>query len=139
MIMAQVSNSWTSGDDIPAIALEWYAKGQRYVTTQHYRDALAAFSRAIHVVPDWAEAWYHLGWVWGVLEAYELALYAFDKTLERLPTHAKAWYYRGLALTYLSLPHQGMESVDRALALNPALDGAQSLRQQLRDRLDERP
>jgi TolB-like protein len=82
--------------------------------------ALDAIEHARGIDDDFAELYTVEGfyWYWGFLD-YERALYKLDKAIEMMPGNDQAWMGRGYISRRSGLWEQAVESIERALRLNP--------------------
>jgi tetratricopeptide (TPR) repeat protein len=62
----------------------------------HYEDAIADFTKAIELKPNFAEAYHNRGNTKHILEDYEGAIADFTKAIEYKEDFAKAYFNRGL-------------------------------------------
>jgi len=81
--------------------------------------ALAAFSRAIELEPDDADAWYNKGVALAKLRRTEEARSAYDRAIELRPEYADAWYNKGVALAKLATTEEALNAFERAIELKP--------------------
>src|SRR5438105_1078305 len=111
-------------------AYEAFAKGMLNLRLESYEAldrAVLFFERAVRLDADYARAHLQLGSAYDVKASYlttpelhERAIESFRRALELSPDLALAWKELGSALTSLGREEEGLEAVQRALALDPA-------------------
>ncbi|MGH9475921.1 MAG: tetratricopeptide repeat protein [Terriglobales bacterium] len=109
--------------DDPSTPAGWVAHARLLQTGERNTSALAAFDRALALDPAFGPAWLGKALLLEDLERFEAALAAYDALLEHaanIPAlQSAAWSNRaGLLLRAQQYP-QALESLDRALALDP--------------------
>jgi len=110
----QLNLAQQSGDD-GRIAAAYNNRGVAYVAAAGYDDAIASYTKAVAVDPEYAEAYYNRGNAFARERDYDDAIGDYGKALRLDPTLEYAYNNRGLA--YL---RQGND--DRAIAdFNEAL------------------
>ena len=81
--------------------IDHFAQGNRYFSKQQYREAIAAYDKAIQVNPS-SRAYYNRGFA-KMESGQELAAISdYTKAIERNPSYAKAYYHRGIAYGLLN-------------------------------------
>jgi tetratricopeptide (TPR) repeat protein len=106
---------------------ELFKVGARLLAAGRAEQSVNVFTRVIERAPAFAEGWnkratayYHIG-------EYEKSLSDIDETLRRNPFHFGALSGAGLCLIELERYPQALSFFDRALRINPNLDGIQEL------------
>ena len=94
-------------------------------------EAEKAYLRALQMCPNYADALADLAELRLDQERYEDALELSQSAVNLDPGHADAWTRRGRALYHLGRANEALQSLDRALAVNPNLGEAQDLRTQI--------
>ena len=112
-----------------------WSKGYALELQQRPQEALSLYEQTIALKPNFAEAWNNKGTALFQLGRFEEALTAFNKATGIDPQFAEAWNNRGAALGSLRRYAEAADSVDRALQIQPDYEDAQSLREQIRQRL----
>jgi TolB-like protein/cytochrome c-type biogenesis protein CcmH/NrfG len=123
------------GDETPVLeAYEAFTKGMinyRQESHECLDRATFLFERATRLDPAYARAWLELGSVLAtkaeylaIPELHERALLAYRKSLELRPGLVRAWREMGHVLVMLGREQEGIESIRRALELDPADAGA---------------
>lgn len=95
------------------------ALGVLLLANRDFIKALAAFTEAIRLQSDFAEAHYNLGSVLSELNQEEAAIAAFEKALRFQPQMVQAWNNMGNALLNVGRYGECIESQRRAIALKP--------------------
>ncbi|HEY3119666.1 MAG TPA: protein kinase [Vicinamibacteria bacterium] len=111
-------------------AYEAFAKGMLNLRLESYEAldrAVLFFERAVSLDPGYARAHLQLGSAYDVKASYlvlpemhERAIASFRRAIELAPELTLAWKELGSALTSLGREEEGIEAVQRALALDPA-------------------
>ncbi|MEB3356197.1 MAG: tetratricopeptide repeat protein [Synechococcales bacterium] len=119
----------------PNNAQALWSKGYAYDQQKRHQEALTLYDQALAIDPNFAEAWSNKGTALLLLQNSEAALVAFDRAVDLDPELAEAWNNRGAALWNLRRFNEAVDSVDRALAIRPDYADANTLRQEMRNRL----
>src|SRR6185437_5028100 len=81
--------------------------------------AVADFSKAVALAPDYAEAYYNRANALRDQRKFEAALADFDKVVAIKPDYAEAYNNRGVALRELKKFDAAIADYDRAIAIKP--------------------
>ena len=108
-----------SNDHAPAT--DFFLAGNAYVNLRKYREAVAAYTRAIAQAPQDALAFRNRGIARIALGAPQQALNDLDKSLELAPLDAVAYNHRGITHYALNNVQQAARDFTKALELNPKL------------------
>lgn len=100
--------------------------------------AVETFSDVIARRPDFAEGWNKRATVYFMLGQYEKSLADCDEVMKRNPYHFGALSGYGLIHLRLRQPDQALAWFEKALAVNPNLDGVRDSVDTLRQLLIER-
>jgi serine/threonine protein kinase len=114
-----------------------WSKGYALEAQQRPQEAIQLYDQAIALRSNFAEAWNNKGTALLRLNKPAEAVAAFDKATGFDPTFAEAWNNRGAALWSLRRYQEAIASVDKALQIQPNYPDAQSLRDQMRQRLGQ--
>lgn len=95
------------------------SKGIALSIMGRYEEALQTFDEAIEISPEFADAWYNKGYLLFTLKDYSNSIVCFEKTTMYDKTYFKAWKYKGIALYYLGEYEEALESLKKALELDP--------------------
>ncbi|MBW4691158.1 MAG: tetratricopeptide repeat protein [Lyngbya sp. HA4199-MV5] len=107
---------------------DYFNQGKALFYEARYKEALAAYDKALELDPDYYEVWNHRGVALGNLQLYTAAIAAFDKALELKPDYYEVWNNRGVALGSLQLYTAAIAAFDKALELKPEYQEAWSNR-----------
>jgi tetratricopeptide (TPR) repeat protein len=112
---------WSRSGD-PAID-RLFASGVEHMQRQDFDDALKVFDQIVRRKPAFAEGWNKRATVYFLLGEDEKSLLDCDEVLKRNPKHFGA--LSGAGQIHLRLGHlqQALEFFERALKVNPNLDG----------------
>src|SRR5271156_6350217 len=97
-----------------------YARGYQQLTQSNSNEALASFSEAIRLEPDFAEAYCARG----TLKSDSEALSDYDKAIRLDPRFAAAYSNRAIARENLGNQAGAMADYDRAIELDPHFSDA---------------
>lgn len=111
----------------------WNVRGNSLASKGRYKEAVAAFDKALEISPRFFEAWYNkasafegLGKKHKADECYYIAfileLLSYNKVLERNPMDADAWNGRGIVLELLGDSRRALESFNKALKIDSEND-----------------
>ena len=96
-------------------------EGLLYTNTGEYHKAIAAFTRAIELDPNFTDAYISRGWVYIELEQYEQAVVDYTKAIELDPSLADAYINRSGAYIELGQYEQAIVDYEKAVQLNANL------------------
>jgi len=94
--------------------------------------AVDTFTRIIERRPDFAEGWNKRATVYYLMGEYTKSLADCDEVMKRNPYHFGALSGYGMIHTQLGNPERALEYFERALAINPNLDGVREAANTLR-------
>jgi tetratricopeptide (TPR) repeat protein len=101
-------------------AVQWLQKGYEYLDKQKDNDmAIAAFSQAIALNPQYAEAYNNRGVAYVYKGRYDLASADYERAISIKPQYAQAYYNRGVIEGRKGQYNMAINDYDRAIALNP--------------------
>ena len=115
-----------SSDTLPIneMALLWFERGNAYVQSGDYEDAVEDFTQAITTDPNYADAYYSRGRVLGRLGKHQQAIGDFTQALSLNPKNANAHADRGAAYGSLGQHALAISDFTQAITLNPNFAGA---------------
>lgn len=115
-----------------------YQQGLEQMAASNLREAVATFTAIIAKRPTFAEAWNKRATVYYVMGLLDLSLQDCDEVLKRNPNHFGA--LSGYAQIYLQKGdlRQAITYFERALKVNPNLDGIPEAIEQLQQKLEEK-
>lgn len=93
----------------PKSAIVYDLKGVILKKQQRYDEALASFSKAVTIEPDFAIAWYNFGQVEQILGNYEVAKKYFDRAIELQEDLTKAYFNRAFLLKQMGDRESALE------------------------------
>ncbi|MFH0997135.1 MAG: tetratricopeptide repeat protein [Pseudomonadota bacterium] len=106
------------------MVLLWLERGDAYVLSGNYEDAVKDFTQAITADPNYADAYYRRGHVLGRLGKHEQAIDDFTRAIELNPKNANAYADRGAAYGFLGQHAPAISDFTQAITLNPNFAGA---------------
>ena len=109
-----------------------FAIGVEQMTSREGNDAIATFTRIIERRPDFAEGWNKRATVYYLMGDYTKSLADCDEVMKRNPYHFGALSGYGMIHTQLGNPERALEYFEKALAINPNLDGVRDAAESLR-------
>jgi len=90
-----------------------------------FDDAIRTFTALIDLVPDYAEGWNKRATVYFYAGNFADSLADIDKTLDLEPRHFGAQSGQGLVFDALEEPEAALEAFEKAMRLNPHMQGIQ--------------
>ena len=100
-------------------ANDWYVLGTDAFFGERYEEALADYTKAIEIKPDFADAYNNRGVILGKLERNEEALADYTKAIEIRPDDADNYYNRGNTLDKLDRYAEALADYAKAIELQP--------------------
>lgn len=97
--------------------------------------AVEAFTRITERLPDFAEGWNKRATVYYLMGEYKKSLADCDEVMKRNPFHYGALSGYGMIYIQLDEPGRALEYYERALDVNPNLDGVKNAVEILHDAL----
>jgi tetratricopeptide (TPR) repeat protein len=94
-------------------------EGDNHFKEHHYKEALAAYERAIELDPRDATLYYLKGTALGRLGEKELALAAYERATELDPAYAAAYFEQGKLCRRLGWNRKALAALEQALRLDP--------------------
>jgi tetratricopeptide (TPR) repeat protein len=111
-----------SGSDTVDLLMGWAMKAME---EKDYATALDFLDRVIIMKPDYAEGWNKRATVYFMMDDYAKSIADIGKTLALEPRHFGALSGLGLIMRELGEDKRAIEAYQRALAVDPNLDGVQ--------------
>ena len=118
----------------PSVHIE---KGVAHYESKEYDQAIAEYSKAIEINPNYADAYYNRGLVYDDLKEYSQAIADYSKAIEINPNYADAYYNRGLIHYNLKEYDQAIADYSQAIEINPNYANAHYNRGLVYDNLEE--
>jgi tetratricopeptide (TPR) repeat protein len=132
----QIWAIWVASDNPEVNRL--MSEGTDAMAVQDYKTALADFTRMITIAPDFAEGWNKRATVLWLLNDYEGSMADVDKTLALEPRHFGALWGLGVMDAALEHDEEAIAAFEKALAVNPHLEGVteqiEALKQRIKDK-----
>ncbi len=114
------------------------SEGTDAMAAQDYKAALADFTKMIAIAPDFAEGWNKRATVLWLLNDYEGSMADVDKTLALEPRHFGALWGLGAMDAALEHDEEAIAAFEKALAVNPHLEGVSEQIEALKKRIKEK-
>jgi tetratricopeptide (TPR) repeat protein len=111
-----------SGSDTIDLLMSWAMKAME---AKDYAVALDFLDRVIMMRPDFAEGWNKRATVYFLLDDYSKSIADIGKTLALEPRHFGALSGLGMIMKELGEDKRAIEAYQKALAVDPNLDGVQ--------------
>jgi len=102
-------------------------RGISEMSSERLSEAVATFTRVIELKPDFAEGWNKRATVYYLAGEYRRSLADCDEVIKRNPQHFGALSGYGQIYLKLDQPEKALEYFRRAVAVNPNLDGVETL------------
>jgi tetratricopeptide (TPR) repeat protein len=126
---------WNRSGD-PA-ADELFQTGFAQMQQGDLAQAVETFTRLILLKPDFAEAWNKRATLYFLLEDDRASARDCDEVLKRNPQHFGALAGYGQIMLRSHHPRQALEYFERALAINPNMDGVEEAVESLQEMLKD--
>jgi serine/threonine-protein kinase len=117
---------------VPPAALGAYRRGQELVKSHQFAPALAAFSQALALHPDWPSAIFARARTFQLSGQFAEAVPGFTQYLSVRPKGFRAYAFRGLSLLRLKQDDRALGDFEQALSIEPRLPSALYGRGQVR-------
>ncbi len=124
---------WSRSGDAEIDAL--FANGVQEMSDGLWADAVRTFTAIIARKPDFAEGWNKRATVYYLMGEYKKSLADCDEVMKRNPFHYGALSGYGMIYIQLDEPGRALEYYERALDVNPNLDGVKNAVEILHDAL----
>jgi tetratricopeptide (TPR) repeat protein len=124
---------WSRSGDAEIDAL--FANGVQEMSEGLWADAVRTFTAIIARKPDFAEGWNKRATVYYLMGEYKKSLADCDEVMKRNPFHYGALSGYGMIYIQLDEPGRALEYYERALDVNPNLDGVKNAVEILHDAL----
>jgi tetratricopeptide (TPR) repeat protein len=111
---------------------DFYIKANEKAIAKDFRGALADYTEAIRLNPNYADAYYHRGNAFYKLGDKQKAVNDYNQVLKINPNYADAYYNRGVARNELGDKQGAMSDYNQALKINPQEAGAYNNRGTIR-------
>jgi tetratricopeptide (TPR) repeat protein len=132
----QIWAIWIASDNPEVNRL--MSEGTDAMAVQDYKTALADFTKMITIAPDFAEGWNKRATVLWLLNDYEGSMADVGKTLALEPRHFGALWGLGAIDAALEHDEEAIAAFEKALAVNPHLEGVteqiEALKQRIKDK-----
>lgn len=115
-----------------------FEAGTHDLTQGRWDDAVTTFTRIIERDPDFAEGWNKRATAYYLKGDYQKSLADCDEVIKRNPLHYGALSGYGMIYTQLDQPERAIQYFERALAVNPNMEGVRNTIETLRELLIER-
>ncbi len=135
-ITEQIWAIWTTSDNAEVNRL--MDEGVAAMAAQDYRAALSDFTKMIGIAPDFAEGWNKRATVLWLLHDYEGSMADVDKTLALEPRHFGALWGLGTMDAALEHDEEAIAAFEKALAVNPHMEGVSEKIEALKKRIKEK-
>jgi tetratricopeptide (TPR) repeat protein len=135
-ITEQIWTIWTTSDNPEVNRL--MSEGVAAMSSQDYKIALTDFTKMITIAPDFAEGWNKRATVLWLLGDYEGSIADVDKTLALEPRHFGALWGLGTMDAALEHDEEAVAAFEKALAVNPHMEGVSEKIEALKKRIKEK-
>ena len=110
-----------------------FETGTHALSQGRWSDAVAAFTKIVERDPSFAEGWNKRATAYYLMGEYQKSLADCDEVMKRNPLHYGALSGYGMIYLQLDQPVRALEYFERALAVNPNLDGVRNTTERLRE------
>jgi tetratricopeptide (TPR) repeat protein len=132
-ITQQIWAIWVASDNPEVNRL--MNEGTDAMAVQDYKTALTDFTKMITIAPDFAEGWNKRATVLWLLHDYEGSMADVQKTLALEPRHFGALWGLGTMDAALEHDEEAIAAFEKALAVNPHMDGVREQIEALKQRI----
>lgn len=94
-------------------------RGNAYIDLKKYNEAIADFTKALELKPDYAEAYLNRGTVYDELKKYNEAIADYSKAIELKPDYDLAYNDRGLTYYHLQKYEEAIDDYKKTIQINP--------------------
>jgi tetratricopeptide (TPR) repeat protein len=98
---------------------DWFEKGLSSLDSGQYEEATEAFSKAIEINPQYAEAYNNRGVAWHYRGDYDRAIADYTKALDVNPQYSEAYNNRGVAWYHKRDYDRAIADYSKAMDTNP--------------------
>ena len=99
--------------------IAWIERGDYLLQRQHFREAIAAYDRALQLQPEDAALWMKQGMAYDGVQQFENAIAAYQKATQHAPNDASVWLKLGVLLENLNRPEEALEVYIKVVELQP--------------------
>ena len=124
---------WSRSGDAEVDRL--FAAGVQEMSEGRWDEAVATFTKVIARKPEFAEGWNKRATVYYLMGDYTRSLADCDEVMKRNPFHYGALSGYGMIYGKLDQPVRALEYYERALGVNPNLEGVRDAVEILRNEL----
>lgn len=100
-------------------AVEWFERGSEALIGERWKEALYAFTKAIKLEPDYAEAYNNRGATYHILGNYQQEIKDLNKAIKLKPDLVEAYFNRGTAYDMLGIYGRAIQDFHKAIELKP--------------------
>ena len=97
----------------------WVERGDYLLQRQHFREAIAAYDRALQLQPEDAALWVKQGMAYDGIQHFESAIAAYQKATQHAPHDASVWLKLGVLLENLNRPEDALGVYIKVVELQP--------------------
>ena len=99
--------------------IAWVERGDYLLQRQHFREAIAAYDRALHLQPEEATLWMKQGMAYDGIQQFENAIAAYQNATQHAPHDASVWLKLGVLLENLNRPEEALGVYIKVVELQP--------------------
>lgn len=111
-------------------------RGVEAMSAQDLKTAFRVFTDVTEIAPEFAEGWNKRATVLYLIGAYPESIADIDRTLALEPRHFGALSGLGLCNAELDRTEAALDAFERALAVNPHMDGARTNAELMRRKIE---
>ncbi len=116
---ALTPNGVDSNLDPSTSSIAWVERGDYLLQRQHFREAIAAYDRALQRQPEDATLWMKQGMAYDGIQQFENAIAAYQKATQHAPNDASVWLKLGVLLENLNRPEEALGVYVKVVELQP--------------------
>ena len=133
------SDAKSKSDMVNPKAKELYKKAGELFESNKFEDAIAEYTEAINIDPNYASAYFNRALAYAIINKYELATRDAEKVLDIEPDSYDAPYVMGIIAEYQNDFQGAKEWYEKALSRNPNYEQARSRLEQLKKKSEKHP
>lgn len=110
-----------SANETELTAAQWLEKGNTFKAEREYPNAIAAYSQAINIDPQFGQAFCERGKIYLHTKQFDLAVADFTKTIELDPENGELYWLRGVSYAGKGQHMLALNDFNKTLRINPKM------------------